>query len=81
MTCAKSETYCRPMNKSRRWTVDLDVRDDAPSVFVPADLLPDALVGDFVTISSSQPDTVRRGRIIEKLDDHVRGRFLTVSLE
>ena len=69
------------MNEPRRWTVDLNVREDAPSVFVPADLLPDALVGDFVTISSSQPATVRRGCIIENLDDDVRGRFLTVSLE
>ncbi len=69
------------MNEPRRWKVDLDVRDDAVSVFVPADLLPDALVGDFVTISSSQPATVRRGRIVERLDDHVRGRFFSVSLE
>jgi hypothetical protein len=69
------------MIEPRRWRVDLDVREDAPSVFVPADLLPDALVGDFVTISSSQPATVRRGWIIEKLDDHVRGQFYSVSLE
>ena len=69
------------MNEPRRWTVGLDVREDAPSVFVPADLLPDALVGDFVTISSSQPATVRRGCIMEKIDDDVRGRFLMVSLE
>ena len=69
------------MNEPRRWRLDLDVRDDAPSVFVPADLLPDALVGDFVTILSSEPATVRRGCIIEEVDDDVRGRFLTVSLE
>ena len=69
------------MNEARRWTVDLDVREDAPSVFVPADLLPDASVGDFVTISSDQPATVRRGRITETLDDHVRGPFFSVSLE
>jgi hypothetical protein len=69
------------VNEPRRWTVDLDVREDAPGVFVPVDLLPDALVGDSVTISSSQPATVRRGRIVEQLDDDVRGRFFSVSLE
>jgi hypothetical protein len=69
------------MSDSRRWTVDFDVREDAPSVFVPAELLPGASVGDVVTISSSQPDTIRRGRIIERLDDDVRGRFFAVSLE
>ena len=69
------------MNEPRRWTVDLDVREDAPSVFVPTELLPDALVGDFVTISSSERATIRRGQIIEELDDHVRGRFFSVSLE
>jgi hypothetical protein len=69
------------MNEPRRWRVDLDVREDAPSVFVPADLLPEASVGDVVTISSTQPATVRRGRIAEKLDDHERGQFYSVSLE
>jgi hypothetical protein len=69
------------MSGARRWTVDFDVREDAPSVFVPADLLPDASVGDLVTISSSEPDTIRRGRIIEHLDDDVRGRFFAVSVE
>ena len=74
-------TYCRPMSEARRWTVDLDVREDAPAVFVPVDLLPDASVGDSVTISSSQPATVRRGRIVEQLDDHLRGRYFSVMLE
>jgi hypothetical protein len=69
------------MNEPRRWRVDLDVREDAPSVFVPADLLPEASVGDVVTISSTQPATVRRGRIVESLDDHERGQFYSVSLE
>jgi hypothetical protein len=69
------------MSGSRRWTVDFDIREDATSVFVPADSLPDASVGELVTISSSLPDTVRRGRIVEVLDDDVRGRFLVVSLE
>ena len=69
------------MNEPRQWTVHLDVREDAPSVFVQADLLPDASVADSVTISSSQPNTVRHGRITEQLDDHVRGPFFSVSLE
>jgi hypothetical protein len=69
------------MNEARRWTVDLDVREDAPSVFVPAELLPDALVGDYVTISSRRPAAVRRGRISAHLDDDERGQFFPVSLE
>jgi hypothetical protein len=69
------------MSEPRQWTVEFDVREDAPSVFVPAELLPDASIGDFVTISSSQPDTVRRGQVIEMVDDDVRGRFFSVSLE
>jgi hypothetical protein len=73
--------YCRGMSEQRWWTLDFDVRDDAPSVFVPAELLPDALVGDDVTISSRQPAAVRRRRISAQLDDDKRGRFFTVSLD
>jgi hypothetical protein len=68
------------MNEARRWTVDLDVREDAPSVFVPAELLPDALVGDYV-IPSGRPAAVRRGRISAWLDDDERGQFFSVSLD
>ena len=63
------------MNEGAEWTVHLDVREDAPSMFVPAELLPDAAVGDVVTITSSLPATVRRGRIVERIDDQERGRF------
>jgi hypothetical protein len=69
------------MSEPRQWTVEFDVREDAPSVFVPVELLPEASIGDVVTISSSQPDTVRRGQVIERLDDDVRGRFFAVTLE
>ena len=69
------------MNRSPRWSVDFDVREDAPSIFVPTELLGDAVVGDSVTITSNQPATVRHGRIIERLDDDERGEFFVVSLD
>lgn len=63
------------------WSVELDVREDAPSVFVPAERLPDAVVGDHVVVTSAQPSAIRRGRIVEILDDPQRGRFFSVSLD
>lgn len=69
------------MSEPRTWSVELDVREDADSMFVPADLLPDAAEGDIVTLTSSLPETVRRGRIVAELDDAVRGRFFNVSLD
>jgi len=63
------------------WSIELDVREDALRVFVPAELLPDAAVGDAVDVTSVQPSVIRHGRVIEELDDVQRGRYLTVSFE
>ena len=66
---------------SAQWSIELDVRNDAPSMFVPAALLPDAAVGDLVRIASTQPAGTHLGRIVEALDDGERGAFFAVSLE
>lgn len=69
------------MSDVRQWSVEFDVREDAASVFVPAEHLPDAAVGDVVTIASGEPSAERRGRITDVVDDAQRGRFFTVSLD
>jgi hypothetical protein len=61
------------------WRIELDVRDDAPSMFVPADLLPDASPGDAVVVRSANPPATRAGVVQAVLDDDARGRFVTVS--
>lgn len=69
------------MSQRRVWTIELEVREDAPSVFVPAELLPGATNGDGVSITSTNSTSVRRGRIVEQLDDPERGQFFSVSLD
>jgi len=69
------------MSDVRVWSVELNVREDATSMFIPAELLPDAVRGDQVTITSVEPATIRHGRIDEVLDDRERGRFFAVSLD
>lgn len=69
------------MSDIRQWSVEFDVREDAASVFVPAAHLPDAAVGDVVTITSGEPSVLRRGRIADVVDDAQRGQFFTVSLD
>jgi hypothetical protein len=61
--------------------VELDVRDDAESMFVPEEAIPDAEVGDDLTVVSRQPEAVRAGRVVEMLDDALRGRFARVTLD
>ena len=62
------------------WSIELDVREDTPSMFVPADLLPDAGIGDAVEVTSANPPATRRGRVTDEVDDDT-GRFVTVSFE
>lgn len=50
-------------------------------MFIPVEQLPDAVSGDLVTVTSANPAKVRRGRIVEVLDDSTRGRFVAVSFE
>ncbi len=63
------------------WRIELDVREDAERMFVPADLLPDAQPGDRVVVTSSEPPTTRSGRVVDHADDASRGRFIVVSFE
>jgi len=62
------------------WTIEQDVREDAERIFVPADLLAHALVGDEVTVRPVAPShELRRGTVVDVVDDDVRGRFFTVA--
>ena len=62
------------------WTIEQDVREDAERIFVPADLLADAVVGDEVTVRPVAPShELRRGTVVDVVDDDVRGRFFTVA--
>lgn len=61
--------------------MEFDVREDAASVFVPAEHLPEAALDDVVTLTSGEPSALRRGRIVDVVDDAQRGKFFTVSLD
>ena len=63
------------------WSIEYVVREDEESVFIPADLLPDAQPGDVVELSSAQPHVTRRGRVAELEDDTTRGEFVLVHLD
>lgn len=63
------------------WSIRHDVREDAPSVFVPADELPGVAVGDTVEVTSASPPAVRIGRVADVVDDAQRGRYVIVSFE
>ncbi len=63
------------------WSIELDVRADAERMFVPVELLPSAAVGDTVLASSAEPPAVRRGEVVERIDDAVRGAFVTVAFD
>lgn len=64
----------------RRWSIDQDVREDAESVFVPAERLPRAAVGDVVQFNSEHVGT-RSGQVTDLVDDDERGTFFTVRLD
>ena len=63
------------------WSIEYVVREDEESVFIPADLLPDAQPGDVVELSSAHPHVTRRGRVTELEDDATRGEFVLVHLD
>jgi hypothetical protein len=69
------------MTERATWSIELDVREDAERMFVPVGLLPDAVVGDTVDVTSGAPRAVRRGRVVDEIDDARRGSFVTVSFE
>ena len=63
------------------WSIEYVVREDEESVFIPADLLPNAQRGDVVQLTSTQPPVTRRGRVVELEDDATRGEFVCVHLD
>ena len=63
------------------FAVDLDVRADEQSTFVPSDRLAGAEVGDAVTVHSSHLDRPLAGVVAEVIDDAARGRFHRVTFE
>jgi hypothetical protein len=69
------------MSQRRTWSIEYDVREDAESMFVPAELLPDAQPGDLVELRSAQPEVTRQGRVADRFDDESRGRFVTVRFD
>lgn len=69
------------MAPPRTWSIEHDVREDADSIFVPAELLPDAQPGDGVVVASATATRPRHGVVADLVDDHARGEFVTVKLE
>jgi hypothetical protein len=69
------------MSQRRTWSIEYDVREDAESMFVPAELLPDAQPGDLVELRSAQPEVTRQGRVADRFDDESRGQFVTVRFD
>jgi hypothetical protein len=69
------------MSQRRTWSIEYDVREDAESMFVPAELLPDAQPGDLVELRSAQPEVTRQGRVADRFDDEFRGQFVTVRFD
>jgi hypothetical protein len=69
------------MSHQRTWSIEYDVREDAESMFVPAQLLPHAQPGDLVEMRSAQPPVLRRGRVADRFDDESRGEFVTVRFD
>ena len=61
------------------WSLDQDVRADADSVFVPAEQLPGAAVGDAVTFRTDHG--ARAGRVTALVEDVERGAFVAVELD
>ena len=63
------------------FAVDLDLRADEPSAFVPSDQLAGAQVGDAVTVHSGHLDGPRTGIVAEVIIDDARGRFHRITFE
>jgi hypothetical protein len=61
--------------------IDLDVRADEESAFVPADLVPGARRGDVVTVRSGYLDVVRSGSIVDTVEDATRGTFHRLTFD
>jgi hypothetical protein len=67
------------MGHPKRWSIEYQVREDAESMFIPADLLPDAEAGDVVEITSAQPSVSRLGRVAGPAVADSSGDFVMVT--
>jgi hypothetical protein len=67
--------------RPKTWSIDYQVREDAESMFVPVELLPNAVPGDIVEITSAQPSVSRRGRVVGPALADSNGDFVTVTFE
>jgi hypothetical protein len=61
--------------------IHFDLREDEQSAWLPVDLLPGAVVGDQIAVSSDLLESARIGTVVETVDDDQRGRFHRVSFE
>jgi hypothetical protein len=69
------------MSHQETWSIEYDVREDAESMFVPAQLLPHAQLGDLVELRSAQPAGTRQGRVADRFVDESRRQFVTVRFD
>ena len=69
------------MADATTWSIDYQVREDAESMFIPAELLPDANPGDLVVVTSVLPPVTKRGRVAGPADDEGHGKFVRVTFE
>jgi hypothetical protein len=67
------------MGHPKQWSIEYQVREDAESMFIPADLLPDAEAGDVVEITSAQPSVCRLGRVSGPAVADSSGDFVMVT--
>ena len=65
--------------RPKTWSIEYQIREDAESMFVPVELLPDAEPGDIVEITSAQPAVSRRGRVAGPAVAGSSGNFVTVT--
>jgi hypothetical protein len=66
------------------WTIELETRQDALSIFVPVAALAQASVGDHVVIHEpgrAHGDGTRTGIITVLTEDPVRGDFWSVEID
>ena len=67
------------MGHPKTWSIEYQVREDAESMFIPAELLPDAEAGDVVEITSTQPAVTRHGEVAGPGVPDSAGDFITVT--
>lgn len=71
---APRRTRFERMSELRTWSVERALREDELSVFVPAEEIPEAAIGDRVAVTSSSNQLRRVGQIVQVMDDRSAGR-------